>query len=57
MPFKVYKRGAIYWYSGTVAGERVRESARTPDRALAEEIASKREWELLVPLSTGRNPS
>jgi len=46
MPFKLYRRGSTYWYSGTVDGRRVRESTRTSDRELATDIASKREWEL-----------
>lgn len=49
MPFKVYRRddrGGVYYYSGTVNGERVRKSAETTDRALAEDIAAKHEWQL-----------
>lgn len=49
MPFRVYKRddrGGVYYYSGTVNGHRVRKSAETIDRALAEDIAAKHEWQL-----------
>lgn len=38
------KRGEIWWYTFTVDGRRVRRSAKTPDRRLAEDIATKDEW-------------
>lgn len=38
------KRGGIWWYSFTVDGKRFRRSSKTPDRRLAEDIASKDEW-------------
>ena len=38
------KRGGIWWYSFTIDGRRVRRSAKTSDRRLAEDIAIKDEW-------------
>lgn len=38
------KRGAIWWYTFTVDGNRIRRSSKTPDRRLAEDIAAKDEW-------------
>lgn len=43
MPLKLYKRGAVWWISGTVHGQTVRESARTNDKEVAEAIRIKRE--------------
>lgn len=38
------KRGKIWWYTFTVDGRRIRRSAKTADRRLAEDIATKDEW-------------
>jgi len=43
MPLKLYDRGGIWWYRGTVAGRRVHESTRTSDRKTAERIANRAE--------------
>jgi len=43
MPLKVYKRGEVYWYSGTVAGERLRKSAGTKSKEIAQQIANREE--------------
>lgn len=43
MPLKLYKRGEIWWYRGTVAGRRLHESTRTADRTTAERIANRTE--------------
>ncbi len=43
MPLKLYDRGGIWWYRGTVAGRRIHESTRTTDRKTAERIANKAE--------------
>jgi integrase len=43
MPVKVYLRGEVYWYRGTVAGRRLHESTRTADRKTAERIANRAE--------------
>ena len=45
MPVRVYKRGAIYHYRGTVAGRRLRGSTGTADKARAERIAATKETE------------
>lgn len=45
MPLKVRKRGKTYYYSGTVAGRRLRGSTGTEDKARAERIAAEREAE------------
>lgn len=47
MPLKTYKRGEVWWISGTVHGQAVRESARTHDKEVAEAIRIKREAELV----------
>lgn len=49
MPLKVSKRKDRkgYWITGTVNSVRIRESAGTHSRALAEELRSKREAELI----------
>ncbi|TIN49203.1 MAG: site-specific integrase [Mesorhizobium sp.] len=47
MPLKLYKRGDIWHYRGTVAGRRIRCTTETEDKARAQRIASereKREW-------------
>lgn len=43
MPVKVYRRGEIYHYRGTVAGRRLRGSTGTADKAIAQRIASEAE--------------
>lgn len=43
MPLKLYRRGKIWWISGTVHGQAVRESTRTHDKEVAEAIRVKRE--------------
>ena len=40
MPLKIFRRGKIWHYSGTVAGRRLRGSTRTEDKRRAQEIAS-----------------
>jgi integrase len=45
MPLKVKKQGEIYYYSGTVAGRRLRGTTGTTDKARAERIAAEREAE------------
>jgi integrase len=47
MPLTLYRRGKIWHYRGTVAGNRLRGSCKTPDKAKAARKASKieeREW-------------
>lgn len=41
MPLKIKKRDKIWHYSGTVAGRRLRGSARTTDKRIAERIAAE----------------
>lgn len=43
MPLKLYDRGGVWWYRGTVAGRRIHESTRTSDRKTAERIANRAE--------------
>lgn len=43
MPLKLYKRGKVWWISGTVHGQTIRESTRTHDKEVAEAIRVKRE--------------
>jgi integrase len=45
MPVKIYKRGDIWHFRGTVAGRRLRGSTGTGDKAIAQRIASEREAE------------
>ena len=45
MPVKVFKRGAVYHYRGTVAGRRLRGSTGTADKARAERIEATKETE------------
>lgn len=47
MPLKLYKRGKIYHFRGTVAGDRLRGSTETADRKAAERIANKVETDAL----------
>jgi integrase len=47
MPLKLYKRGKIWHFRGTVAGRRIRRSAKTSDQAIAARTAAEieaREW-------------
>ncbi len=41
MPLKVKKRGDIWHYSGTVAGRRLRGSAKTTQKSEAEKFAGR----------------
>lgn len=43
MPLKLYKRGKVWWISGTVHGQAVRESTRAHDKEVAEAIRVKKE--------------
>jgi len=40
-----FKRGEIWWYDFSIDGRRIRRSAKTTDRRLAEDKASKDEWQ------------
>lgn len=53
MPLKLKKRGEIWWYSGTVAGKRLRGSTKTAQKGEAQRIANALEsrW-----LEGGRDP-
>lgn len=47
MPLKIYRRGKVWHYRGTVAGRRLRGSTGTADKATAGRVASNieaREW-------------
>jgi len=43
MPIKLYRRGEIWHYRGTVAGRRLRGSTGTSDKARAQRIAAEKE--------------
>lgn len=43
MPLKVHKRGEVYHYSGTVAGQRLRGTTGTSSKEIAQQIASREE--------------
>lgn len=43
MPITLYKRGDIWHFRGTVAGERLRGSTKTSDKKLAQRIAAEEE--------------
>lgn len=43
MPLKIYRRGPIWHYRGTVAGRRLRGSTGTTDKDIAARIAAERE--------------
>lgn len=43
MPLKVYKRGEVYHYRGTVAGQRLRGSTGTASKEIAQQIAAREE--------------
>jgi integrase len=42
---RLYKRGAVWWVDGKVAGRRIRESTRETDKGHAETYATRREAE------------
>lgn len=47
MPLKLYRKGAIWHYTGTVAGRRLRGSTKTTKKDIAQRIAAQveeREW-------------
>jgi hypothetical protein len=41
MPLKLYKRGKVWHYRGTVAGRRIRGSCKTADQATAARAAAE----------------
>ena len=43
MPLKLFQRGSIWYYRGTVAGRRLRGSTRTTDKERAQRITAERE--------------
>lgn len=43
MPLKIYKRGEVYHYRGTVAGQRLRGSTGTASKEIAQQIAARAE--------------
>ncbi|WP_011579542.1 MULTISPECIES: tyrosine-type recombinase/integrase [Chelativorans] len=43
MPLKLYKRGEVWWYRGTVAGRRLHASAKTTDKEIAQRLANRAE--------------
>jgi hypothetical protein len=43
MPVKVYKRGEVYHYRGTVAGRRIRGTCGTASKEIAQQIAARAE--------------
>lgn len=43
MPLKIHKRGEVYHYSGTVAGQRLRGSTGTASKEIAQQIAAREE--------------
>lgn len=43
MPIRIYKRGEVWHFRGTVAGRRLRGSTGTTDKATAQRIAAERE--------------
>lgn len=44
----VYKRGGVYWYEFAFADSRIRDTAKTNSRRLAEEAERKRDLELRI---------
>ncbi|MGQ9663140.1 MAG: tyrosine-type recombinase/integrase [Kiritimatiellia bacterium] len=42
----LYRRGNIWWYTFTIAGQRIQESTRTPKKTLAIEIMKRRRADL-----------
>lgn len=53
MPLKLFKRGEIWHYTGTVAGRRLRSSTKTTQKPEAQRIANERES---LELQRGRDP-
>lgn len=47
MPLKLYKRGKVWWVSGTVHGQKVRETTGSNVKEIAEAIRIKREASLV----------
>jgi integrase len=43
MPVKIYKRGEVYHYRGTVAGRRIRGTTGTASKEIAQQIANREE--------------
>lgn len=43
MPLKIYRRGEIWHFSGTIAGRRLRGSTKTADKETAKRIVAERE--------------
>jgi len=43
MPFKLYRRGKIWHYKGTISGRRLRETTGTADKAIAQRITAEAE--------------
>lgn len=43
MPLKLYKRGKVWWISGTVHGQKVRETTGSHDKEVAEAVRIKKE--------------
>jgi hypothetical protein len=41
MPLTLYRRGKVWHYAGTVAGQRLRGSCKTTDQAIAARTAAK----------------
>lgn len=53
MSLKLYKRGAVYYIRGTVAGQRVYESTRIGDKRAADLYRARREAEILERVTLG----
>src|SRR3972149_8526045 len=45
MPLKIYKRGKVWHYRGTVAGRKLRGSTKTSSKEIAERVVSSIEGE------------
>lgn len=43
MPFRLYRRGRIWHYAGTVNGKRIRETTESEDKAVAQRLAAEAE--------------
>jgi len=43
MPLKIFKRGEVYHYAGTVAGQRLRGTTGTASKEIAQQIANREE--------------
>lgn len=55
--FKLRKRGKYYQADYNIRGHRVRESTRTADKSLAEEVAARRYAELFRQVQVGTRPA